>query len=185
MNFKENRPIAWVVLVIAILFSVSFSGGGALKNARNEAMTIYTASAIGDATQSLSAYLDGVAQKSSEALSIARQYLPQDDKAIEKADEAVKMLSNEKDPAQRAEAYAKLTPEVESVYSALQNAGVSSTQWTDFERAYKDFKGYSDKYDRNKNEYNEPARKFNTELSKFPASLVGRIANVSQLSECP
>lgn len=180
MRFSENRVLAWVVLALAILFSVSFSGGGAMRDIRYATEQVFVSGARNDGL-SISNDLDVLAQKAGVLVSIAKSYLPGGSDVVNKAEQAANALRESSGAASRFEAYAATTGAIEDVYTQLQNAPMSEKDRTDALKAYKEIESRTDTVNRNKNEYNTPASQFNQGLERFPASLVSKLARVEPL----
>ncbi len=184
MRLSENRVIAWIVLVLAVLFSVSFSGGGAMKNMRFGTEQIFTDGAQKDGL-SINRDLDVRADKAYVMVSIAKKYLAADNASLVAADQACQELTDSsKLPADqrlagRHTANTKLTRAIEDLYSTLEQTSMTEADKSNVYSAYKEIKSRADTISRDM--YNSEARTFNESISKFPANLVAGFTGVKPL----
>lgn len=178
MRFSENRVIAWIVLALAVLFSVSFSGGGAMKNMRFETQQIFYDGAAKDGL-SINRDLDVRADKAYVLVSIAKSYPGVGEAKIADAEAACKELTESKLIPDRHAANVHLTRAVEDLYTALEQQSMSQTDKDAAYAAYKEVKSRADTISRDM--YNSEARTFNESISKFPANLVAMLTGVEPL----
>ena len=176
MRISENRPIAWGVLALAVLLSISLSGGKAMRDMRSEAERLFYGTNGGG---SINHDLDTRAEESYKLASIASKYISEDDPALVKVKDLSTKLSEAKSVNDRYAANKDLGSAVEDLYSKVEMANLSEGDKDNTFRAYKDVQGKADSIGRDP--YNEEARKFNESISKFPANVIAGFTGVSEL----
>lgn len=181
MQLQYNRRLAAAVLVVCILASVIGLGGAGLARTRNDALRVFeegidTSFAV---RYSIGAYLENCA---GYARILAEEYRlradPDDETAgrvLELADQVCESASQ----TARKQAYDELRGAVESLYTQFHSAVQSASDQSDFDRAYKNFRGEVNKigYD----EYNSMSRSFNALRENIPALWIAKLLGLSPL----
>lgn len=179
-KINENRPLAWVVLAIVVVLSIIFSGGGALRGVRAQALDVFHYGVNGD---SLCIYSDLMARVDCayNLADTAARYDSIAQESIDKVNEAAEELdkTNDSDIAALNAADDALDRAVESLYTGIENARLSDADATFALSQYKEFTSRALTISRDG--YNGYAEAFNEMLGAFPASVVGMMSGVRQL----
>ena len=175
MRFSENLTIARIVLVVCIVFSLIFCGGGALKDARGVAEAQFFANA-----ESISAELNEMRSNAVVLSAIAAKYDTANQSFISELNAAVSLLDEAADISAKHAASLKLDSAVENLYSNLTGLKLNDMDAQDARYAYKNFSSAQMRIEHDG--YNESASAFNKELSGFPANLLGALRGVKPLS---
>ena len=178
MRFSENRALAWAVLAAAVIFSISFSGRGALKSTRVELEQIFYEGSEGDGL-CINRDLGVRAQEAYTLAAIARKYLGEDAPQVTGVEEASRRLSEGQLISERAQANAALTSAVEDLYAALGECTLSESDQISARSAYREIQSRADTISRDA--YNARASAFNRTIEKFPASLLASLTGVEPL----
>ncbi len=178
MRFSENRTIAWAVLAVVVLLSISLSGGKAMKDMRVEAQQVFFDGAQKDGL-SINRDLDVRADKAYQLTSIASKYYGASDRVLVEAQQACQQLTDAKDIPDRHAANTRLTRAVEDLYTELEKANLSEDDKQNAYSAYKEVKSRADTISRDM--YNSEARKFNDSISRFPANIISDFTGVDEL----
>ena len=179
-KFNENRPVAWIVLALAVVLSIIFSGGGALRSVRAQALDTFHFGVNGD---SLCIYNDLKARADCayNLADTAARYdsIPQEE--IDRVVKAAEELDNtdDDDIVALGRANDALDRAVESLYTEIENAALSEKDATFALSQYKEFTSRGLTISRDG--YNGQAEAFNELLGGFPASLVGMFSGVREL----
>ena len=174
MRFSENRPVAYVVLALAVALSLVFGGGGALMDKRADVDQVYQASSY-----SISAELHEKRDNAVTILSIAKKYDEADASYIADLDSAVSALESAEGAAAEYAASLQLDSAIEHVYSDLTGIRLSDMDAEDARYKYKNFTSAQLRISHDP--YNELAADFNSQLSAFPANLLGLLRGVKPL----
>lgn len=182
MSWKENRKLAWGVLVVCIVGSVVGLGGASLVRERNSLMNVfYSGTESSDtARHSMDAYLDRAVECANIMAAEAQLYLGNDCEAAERMCSAVADCGDDDALDLRYSAYTRMQKESDELYNAMYAASLSDAERVNFKRAYDDFWG-SDKYIR-KDPYREKAADFNSSIQSFPANAVAALMGVDELN---
>ncbi len=180
MRFVENRKLAWVVLIICALGSISLFGGGALISERNDVLTVFSEGTDTSLStrHSMDAYLGRAAERANVLAEVATR-LEANAELIAKVQEGAQAIAAEGELDERHKAYAALTPSVESLYTALQK-GYADSALIDARLAYNDYKGAVNLIQND--QYPALASRFNDKLAAFPAKLIGGLFGVEPLN---
>lgn len=177
-TFWEKRTIAWVILAACVLFSLTFSGGGALSNLRAEAEKVFYQGVNGDGL-CIDRDLSARADSAYKLASVAAGYPGVDPALVEKVREASDNLSSAGDIPGKFQANLALGQSVEDLYSAMEKAELSKDDEAFAFKQYKEIQSRADTISRDF--YNEKAAEFNKTLAGFPAGLVGALSGVKNL----
>ena len=174
-RFSENRVVAWIVFAVAVIFSLSFSGGGALKELREQTLSIFYNGAQDDGLS-----IDRDLQVRSDAAynlaSVASGYAQIDAQVVTRTQEAQQALEAADSIAAKSAANQQLSKAVEDLFTAISNAPLTESDRAFVFSQYKEFISRGDTISRDV--YNERARAFNDKLHAFPASLIGGFSGV-------
>ena len=174
MRFTENRPLAYVVLALAVAAALIFGGGGALMDKREAVESRFYAS-----SESISAELNEMRDNATALASIARKYPSANQNFLARLDQALETLAAAKDPAELYAASVELNAAENDCYRDLTSLTMSDADQRD--ATYKD-RNFSSALTRiSHDDYNELAARFNGELAAFPANLLGALRGVRAL----
>lgn len=180
-KIRENRTLAWIVLAVVVLLSISLSGGTALRKSRAEVMDVFH---YGVNNDSLCIYNDLQARVECafNLASTAGRYETIAQDAIASAEEAAQELSavGRDDVGALYSKNTALTRAVETLYTELENAPLSDSDATFALAQYKEFSSRGLTITRDG--YNARAEEFNRTLSAFPANLVATLSGVRELA---
>ena len=176
MRFSENRPVAWGILALVALLSISLSGGKAMNDTRSAAEKMFFGTGGGG---NINHDLDTRATESYKLASIASKYISDGDEALSKVKDLSQQLQDAKTIDARYAANKDLSSAVEDLYSKVQAAGLSEGDQDDALRAYKDVTAKADSIGRDP--YSDEARKFNESIAKFPANIIAGFTGVREL----
>ena len=196
MNFKENRPLAFIVLAAAILLSILVQGSFGMISRRADAQTAFAEGAMHEMTvrcaaqgellgQMAALHLHTAALAQQNAATAAMlgteeylalpgqlQSLSQQLKATTDANAALTILTD-------------LHAGVEKTYTALDMMQISDADFRNIKLAYYDFVGAIDILVRDgesPDSYADLARSFNKDISGFPANLLRGVLGVDPLT---
>ena len=176
-RFFENRKLAWVVFAIAVLFSLSFSGGGALRDQRSAALDVFYKGAQNDGL-CIDRDLKARSEAAAALIDMAGRY-DIADSVVSQAAEAQAQLDAATGIADRSKANAALQGAVKDLYDQLSALALTES---DYETAYSQYREFQSRGDTiRRDPYNDVAAEFNAALSGFPARLVGLIGRVQPL----
>ena len=174
MRFSENLLIARIVLVVLIVLSLVFGGGGALMDRRTAAEALFYAD-----SESISAELSEMRSNAAVLSSIAAKYTSANQAFISDLNAAVALLDEAKEVSSKHQASLKLDSAVENVYSNLTGLQLADMDAQDARYAYKNFSSAQLRIEHDG--YNALADEFNKDLGKFPANLLGALRGVKPL----
>lgn len=177
-TFGENRLVAWVVFAACVLFSLSFSGGRALSNLRQDIETIFYQGVNGDGL-CIDRDLARRAECADNLANTASNYASIDKALVENAREASNQLAAATAISDKYQANQACQRAVEALYAAMENTALSASDDSFAYKEYKEFQSRADTISRDF--YNERAAQFNQALSAFPADLIGGLSGVKPL----
>ena len=166
-NWKENRRLAAIVLVVAVLLGVFGIGGMKARGVARDLQDDYADIIAGDLA------LRAAAAQS--IVEVGASALGENAPSVEAARKALEMLEAADGPAGACRANAELTASIGMLYEETrkvigdEKGSVLQTQWSEF-------LSRGDIIDRAAPTYNEQARAAQKKLSDFPASLVSALA---------
>lgn len=196
MNFKENRPLAFIVLAAAVLLSLLVQGPIAMLNARGDTEVLFMegemhelmtrCAAQGDLLGQMSAmYLNEAALAEDSAKTAAllgtEEYLCLPETLTQLSAE----LKAAPDPNACLAVLTELHAAVEKTYTALDMMQISGDDFRNIKLAYYDFAGAMDIVARDGSDpksYTAQAQRFNKSISGFPAKLYCAVLNVDPLT---
>lgn len=178
-TFWENRPVAWIVLAVCVVFSLLFSGGQALKDLREQTALTFYQGVNGDG---LCIYRDLMVRSECayNLASTAANYENIDSALVEKARELSNQLAAATDVQTLFSVNAQCHRAVEDLYTAMENTALSANDKSFAYREYKEFVSRADTISRDM--YNDQAASFNAVLDGFPAGLIGSVTGVEPLA---
>lgn len=200
MNFKENRKLAFIILAVVVIFSITVQGSVAMLNRRGDTEVLFMegdlrelmyrcadqAALIG---QMGGMYLNDDAldqYANSQTASVLRSG---DYTALPAQLEALSaQLKSAIDPNESLVALSTLDDCVEKAYTGLDMLNISEADFRNIKLAYYDFTGAIDIISRDgdeKDSYTAKAQKFNKEIAGFPASLISGVLGVDILYTYP
>lgn len=179
MRFSENRPLALGILALCVILSLTLSGGGALKNQRDDVANIFYYGASGDGL-CIDRDLTVRSEAAYNLASTAALYQGIDAALVANAKDAGNALAAAATIEEKAAKNEACQRAVEDLYTALDNAPLSEPDRAFAYKQYKEFQSRKDTISRDP--YNQKAEEFNDALSGFPARFVGGLIGVRALS---
>ena len=158
-TWKENRPLACLVLVLAVLVGVLGIGTAKVRGVAGTALDYYNQNMAADFTARETA--------AQTILGIAGQELGEDDAKVQAA----------ATPAEKYTAGTKLETAVGIVYNALPQAA-RDPQKSAAQLAWSEFVSRTDILSHSMEKYNTYAQAVQDTTEGFPASLLARLAGV-------
>ena len=163
-TWKENRPLACLVLVLAVLVGVLGIGTAKVRGVAGTALDYYNQNMAADFTARETA--------AQTILGIAGQELGEDDAKVQAAAGALAESQAAATPAEKYTAGTKLETAVGIVYNALPQAA------RDPQLAWSEFVSRTDILSHSMEKYNTYAQAVQDTIEGFPASLLARLAGV-------
>lgn len=166
-NWKENRPLAYAVLVLTVLIGLFGVGGAKARGVANQVNDDYQDMIAND--------LSLRAAAAENIVTVSETALGRDAASVQAAQKALEQLESAKGPAHACAANADLTAAVGMLYEETrlvtgdEKGSVLQTQWSEF-------LSRGNIIDRSADAYNAQARAAKRKLSGFPASLVSALA---------
>ena len=172
MKFTENRPLACVVLVLVILFTLFVGGGNALSAKSKAVETVFNG-----ASESIAAELKELADNAVVMNSIAANVKGANQDYVSAVSGAVEALQGAETIAAKNEASNALKTAVENLYSNVSNlTSLSSADAEDFKYRYRNYQSALLRISHD--DYNDAATAFNEEKTGFPASLICAVRGI-------
>lgn len=180
-KINENRPLAFIVLAVVVVLSIFLSGGGGLRELRDDALEVFRLGVNGDGL----CVQNDLHQRADCAVNLAAlsaRYAQIPQETAVKVEQAADSLGNagEDDTAAMKRANDELGRAVEALYTELENAPLSESDASYALSQYKEFTSRGLTISRDG--YNTVAEEFNRTLGVFPANVVGMLSGVGQLS---
>jgi len=166
-NWKENRPLAFAALVLAVLVGIFVIGGAKARGVANTANRAYQDTIAGDLALRAAA--------AENIVEVAKAALGEDAASVQSAQKALARLNDADGPALAYQANTELTASIGMLYEETRlvtgdaKGSVLQTQWSEF-------LSRGNIIDRSAAAYNEQARTAKKKLSGFPASLVSALS---------
>ena len=181
IKFSENRSLAWTVFAVAVVLTVVFSGGGALRAQRKAAADVFYYGINNDGLCISADMTERIAAARNLADLAGRYESVSADlaSAVDSAADAAEADAKSGSLSRLATENAALGRAVEQIYTALENASLSEADSTFALSQYKEFTSRGLTISRDG--YNARAEAFNETISAFPASMVARFSGVSGL----
>lgn len=178
MKLSENRRLAWIVLAVCVMFSLSFSSERALASLRAQVEAVFVSGAHNDGL-CINNDLKERAECAYNIASTASNYAQIDSKLVSAARDASNELSKAETISQKYEANVACQRAVEDLYTAIDNASMSDADRTFVLKQYKEFQSRADTIKRDF--YNQQALKYNDTVSAFPANLLAKLGNIQRM----
>lgn len=174
MQVLKRRSVAWCVLAVVVLLSLSLSGGGALRDYRNETLDIFT---LGINDDGLSIENDlAVRAETATALATEAGNSGIDEALVSAVRQAAADLSAATGISAKYRANAALDEAVDALAAQIKTASISQAEKETLGRYSAELRSRADTIRRDV--YNEKAAQFNDSLSAFPASFIAMISGV-------
>ena len=170
MKFKENRPLAWILAVIAIIASVFISGHVSLSSQRRIVMNSFYETMDAD-LNTKSSYADNLS-------GVASRYIDRNSEYIVSMEEARDMLLNAKTPREKYLASVSITNAAAALYDVLGTMSLNETDERLRRSNYADIVAIDDILKRTS--FNKDAEKFNNVLNIFPANVIASITGINE-----
>ncbi|MFA5341811.1 MAG: LemA family protein [Clostridia bacterium] len=170
MKFKENRSLAWILVVIAIIASVLISGHVSLSSTRRKVMNTFYETMDTDLSTK-SAYADNLS-------GVASRYLDRNSEYITNMTKARDMLLNAKTPNEKYAASVKITDAAAALYDVLGTKELNETDERLRRSNYADIVAVDDILKRTT--FNQDVENFNNELNMFPANVIASITGIDE-----
>lgn len=168
-TWKENRPLAWLMLALAVLVGVLGIGTAKVRGVAGTALDYYNQNMAADFTARETA--------AQTILGIAGQELGEDDAKVQTAAAALAESQAATAPGEKHAAGTKLETAVGIVYNALPQAA-RDPQKSAAQLAWSEFVSRTDILSHSMEEYNTYAQAVQDTIKGFPASLLARLAGV-------
>ena len=168
-TWKENRPLAWLMLALAVAAGVFGIGVWKVRGVADVALDYYRQNMQADFTARETA--------AQTILGIAGQELGEDDAKVQAAASALAESQAAATPAEKYTAGTKLETAVGIVYNALPQAA-RDPQKSAAQLAWSEFVSRTDILSHSMEEYNTYAQAVQDTIKGFPASLLARLAGV-------
>ena len=168
-TWKENRPLACLVLVLAVAAGVFGIGVWKVRGVADVALDYYRQNMQADFTARETA--------AQTILGIAGQELGEDDAKVQTAAAALAESQAATAPGEKYAAGTKLETAVGIVYNALPQAA-RDPQKSAAQLAWSEFVSRTDILSHSMEEYNTYAQAVQDTIEGFPASLLARLAGV-------
>ena len=170
MRLKENRALAWISVVIAVIASVLISGHVSLSLQRRAVMNSFYDTMDAD-LNTKSAYADNLA-------GVASRYLDRNSEYITNMAKARDMLLNAKTPAEKYAASVKITNAAAALYDVLGTMSLNETDERLRRSNYADIIAVDDILKRTS--FNKNVDTFNSQLAMFPANVIASITGIDK-----
>ena len=200
MKFKENRKLAFIILAVVVIFSITAQGSVAMLNRRGDTEVLFMEGDMrelmrrcADQAELLgqmgSMYLNDASLDDYASANTANQLRSGGYTALPGELETLSaQLVNAANPNESLIALTDLHDAVEKTYTGLDMMDIPEAEFRNIKLAYYDFTGAVDIVSRDgedKNSYTAKAQKFNKEISGFPASLISGVLGVNDLYTYP
>jgi len=200
MKFNENRKLAFIILAVVVIFSITVQGSVAMLNRRGDTEVLFMegdmrelmhrcadqAALLG---QMGGMYLNDASLDDYASANTANQLRSGGYTALPaKLEDLSAQLKDAADPNESLLVLSELSNTVEKTYTGLDMLNISDAEFRNIKLAYYDFTGAIDIVSRDgedKNSYTAKAKKFNKEINGFPASLISAVLNVDDLYTYP
>ena len=178
----RKRPLANIVLGVAILVSVLGIGGAQLKGRQSTVLAQYTA-AVDDFNHSIPNDLAALADASASFINIAGTACGED--AVQEARTALEAWNAAgNDPTSQYIAEHRLYSAIDGVYNTyVREFDLSPDAKDRLEKLYDTVVSTQAVLDREGNTYNAAARDYNAMAGGFPANLVGALWGAGSVPE--
>ncbi len=170
MKLKENRSLAWILVVIVIVASVLISGYMSLSSQRRKVMASFYDTMDNDLTTK-SAYADNLS-------GIASRYLDRDSIYITNMAQARDMLLNAATPREKYLASVSITNAAAAIYDVLGTKDLNETDERLRRSNYADIVAIDDILKRSS--FNQMADEYNEQLNRFPANLIASLTGIDK-----
>lgn len=168
-TWKENRPLAWLMLALAVAAGVFGIGVWKVRGVADVALDYYRQNMQADFTARETA--------AQTILGIAEAELGADDAKVQTAAAALAESQAAATPAEKYTAGTKLETAVGIVYNALPQAA-RDPQKSAAQLAWSEFVSRTDILSHSMEKYNTYAQAVQDTIEGFPASLLARLAGV-------
>lgn len=177
MHILKNRAFAWCVFALAVVLTITLSGGGGLQSMRGDVEAIFYHGVNHDEL-SIDRDLHARTEAAYNLMTIAEKY-GVDSATIHAVSESREETTKRDSISACYAANGKLTQAVESLYTALDAAELSDADKTFAYNQYKEFKARADTIGRDP--YNQRAEAYNQSLNGVPAKWIAGLAGVKPL----
>lgn len=169
LTWKENRPLAWLVLVLAVVAGVLGIGVWKLRGVADVPLDYYRQNMQADFTARETA--------AQTILGVAEAELGADDAKVQTANAALAESQAATTPGEKYAAGTKLETALGIVYNALPQAA-RDPQKSAAQLAWSEFVSRTDILSHSMEQYNTYAAAAEKTLRGFPASLLAKIAGI-------
>ncbi len=169
LTWKENRPVAWLVLVLAVVAGVLGIGAWKVRGVADVALDYYRQNMEADFTARETA--------AQTILGIAEAELGAEDAKVQTASAALAESQAATTPGEKYAAGTKLETALGIVYNALPQAA-RDPQKSAAQLAWSEFVSRTDILSHSMEQYNTYAVAAEKTLQGFPASLIAKLAGV-------
>ena len=197
MKFKENRKLAYIVLIAMVIFSITVQGSFALLNCRGDTEVLFMEGEMHSLMNRCAEQAALIGQMSAMYLSedAFTAYASAETASVLKSDGYAELpaqlerlsaqLADAADPNECIATLTELTAAVEKAYTGLDMLRIADEDFRNIKLAYYDYKGAIDIVSRDgedKHSYTAHARDFNHDIAAFPGNLFAAALGVEELS---
>lgn len=178
MAFFRNRVVAWTIALILVVASALLGSTLSLGSLRHTTDQMFYNGVQGDG-QSIQSDLDSRMDNAYNLVTIARKYMDADDPSIQAVLTARSTLADAQAPSAKCAANTQLTEATGSLYQALGNLSLSTTDGNYRKRLYTNLTSANDTIAHDG--YNDQAATFNQTLQGFPTAALSRVVGIAPL----
>lgn len=165
----NDAKIAKVVLIAVIVLSIVFGGYRSLSKEASKVERVFFDGVDKDG-YSINSDLNNLVDISRNLITVAKRYLPENDASIIDLADASSKVANSSKPSDKLRAFREL----QTAFTSLSKKLGPNLEEND--RRY--LEGFTTEFNSSTHKisldgYNEKAKEFNSQLSRFPASLLG------------
>lgn len=172
MRFRENRVLASLIALAAVLSTILISGGARLSAQRAAAEDIFYNGNTGSGQcihTDIAARLDAACN----LITLAGRYMPSGDAQLEALSQAAEALQAAEDISALHQANQNLDAPAQALYQTLSSLSLSERDQILLKQQYSDLSRRIDSIRRDA--YNESARHYNQEISGLPARFIAAL----------
>lgn len=169
----RKRICAMLLMIVMVCTAVLFGGWRSLNKLKSETETVFY-NGVSDDGYSIQGDLDMIIAQSFNLVTVAKNYFNENDATVTELLSARDALSDALTPAEKYKANMKLTETAVTLYDKFKSA----SGLTDIHKKLA-AQDYTEILSRNStiknNGYNDAARKYNSVIQEFPASVIAQL----------
>jgi hypothetical protein len=168
MKFKENRPLAWILVIVCVIASTLIGSYVSLSSKRTEVINSFYDNMDND-LNTKSSYADNLA-------GIASRYIDADSGYITSMTQARTQLTKAETAREKYLASVAITNAASALYDVLGTMELTETDERLRRSNYADILSVDDILSRSS--YNSDVEEFNAQLTAFPANILSAVTGV-------